>query len=339
MEFRQLQYVVQLAEDQNFSRAAEKLHIAQPSLSQQLSKLEKEIGVQLFQRDTSSVNLTHAGHIFVDRAQKIIDMIEQLRIEMDDLSQMRSGKLVIGSLPITGSHILPLVLPMFRAKYPDIEIVLLEETSAQLEMLTSKGQADVSLLSLPIADRTLAHVPVIEERIRLAVSPQHPLAQVEISGGSHRSGGADHLDGLSEADHLDGSDVTGAVGVHRSNEGTGEPNPVSLHDLKDEPFIILKRGQGFRQITLDLCEQAGFTPRIVFESSNIETVQSLVATGMGIAFVPDMVTRTKWSHFTPIYLDLAEKPSRTLVIAYREGRYISKATEAFIDIMLEVVKA
>jgi DNA-binding transcriptional LysR family regulator len=76
LEFRQLQYVIQIAKEKNFSRAAEKLHIAQPSLSQQLSKLEKEIGVLLFRRTTNSVELTHAGSVFVNKAQNILDSIE-----------------------------------------------------------------------------------------------------------------------------------------------------------------------------------------------------------------------------------------------------------------------
>jgi LysR family hydrogen peroxide-inducible transcriptional activator len=77
----------------------------------------------------------------------------------------------------------------------------------------------------------------------------------------------------------------------------------------------------------------------VFESSNIETVQSLVAAGMGIAFVPHMVSRAKWSKHAPHYLSLADpKPSRTLVIAYRKGRYMSKAAEAFIQTLMEVME-
>lgn len=295
MEIRQLQYAVQLAEDRNFSRAAEKLHIAQPSLSQQIAKLEKELGVQLFRRDTSSVQLTNAGTIFVDKAQKVLDMLDQLRSEMDDIAQMRSGKLVIGSLPITGSHILPHVLPVYRARYPNIDIVLIEDTSTNLEMLTAKGQADVSLLSLPLQEKSLTYQSVINERIRLAVPPQHQLAQ--------------------------------------QPSGT-----IDIKALAAEPFIILKRGQGFRQITIDLCERAGFTPNIVFESSNIETVQSLVATGMGVAFVPEMVSRATWSEFTPVYIDLADQPMRTLVVAYRQGRYVSKAAEAFIDILINEVR-
>ncbi|WP_338551661.1 LysR family transcriptional regulator [Paenibacillus sp. KS-LC4] len=293
MELRQLQYVLQIAIEKNFSRAAEKLHIAQPSLSQQLSKLEQELGVLLFRRTTNSVELTQAGQVFVDKSQTILDAIEQLKQEMDDMAQMRRGRLVVGTLPITGSHILPLVLPVFGAQYPQIEVVLVEDTSAKLEQLTASGGTDLSLLSLPLADTSLAWEPLMEEEICLAIPPQHPLAE------------------------------------------STEPVPISL--LRNEPFIGLKKGQGFRQITVELCQASGFTPQIVFESSNIETVQSLVAGGMGIAFVPKMLTRQRGSEFAPIYLPLSPKASRTLVIASRKGRYLSKATEAFIRTMNKTI--
>ncbi|GIQ67615.1 LysR family transcriptional regulator [Xylanibacillus composti] len=296
MEFRQLRYAVQIAAEKNFSRAAESLHIAQPSLSQQLSKLEAEIGTLLFRRSTNSVELTHAGEIFIDRAQKILDMADQLKQEMEDISQMKKGKLVVGSLPITGSHVLPLVLPVFRQRFPEIDIVLTEDSSANLEVLTHQGKTDISLLSLPIQDSALQFVPLIEEEICLAVSPEHPLAAMP------------------------------------------RESKASIASLKDEPFIVLKKGQGFRQIALDLCATAGFVPKVVFESSNIETVQSLVAAGMGIAFVPQMVARTKWNPFVPVYLTLEDRPTRTLGIAYRKGRYLSKASEAFIASMREVLQ-
>ncbi|GAB7053842.1 MULTISPECIES: LysR family transcriptional regulator [Paenibacillus] len=298
MELRQLQYALQIAIDKNFSRAAEKLHIAQPSLSQQLSKLEKEIGVLLFQRTTNSVEATYAGTLFVEKAQKILDMVEQLKKEMEDISQMRKGRLVVGSLPITGAHVLPLVLPAFQARYPEIDIVLVEETTTNLEQLTASGQADISLLSLPLIDETLDYEAVIEEEIVLTVPKTHPLAQYSADG---------------------------------------QAKAVDIAELRNEPFITLKKGQGFRQITLDLCQQAGFTPNIVFESSNIETVQSLAAAGMGIAFVPLMVSRGRHSEFAPAYLPLTIRPTRTLVIAYRKGRYLSKAVTAFMETFRDVM--
>ncbi|GIP32445.1 LysR family transcriptional regulator [Paenibacillus sp. J2TS4] len=297
MELRQLQYAIQIAAEKNFSRAAEKLHIAQPSLSQQLSKLEKEIGVLLFQRNTNSVEMTYAGSVFVEKAQIILDKVAQLKKEMEDISQMRKGKLIVGSLPITGSHILPLVLPVFQQKYPEIEIQLVEETSSNLERLAANGQTDISLLSLPLSERTLSYLPLIEEEICLCVPPNHPLAHIHPA-----------------------------------------PANVQMTALKEEPFILLKKGQGFRQITLDLCHSAHFEPQIVFESTNIDTVQSLVAAGMGVALVPKMVAREKGEANAPVYLPLAGRPTRTLVIAYRHGRYLSKAADAFISVLQEVVQ-
>ncbi len=299
MELRQLQYALQIAIDKNFSRAAEKLHIAQPSLSQQLSKLEKELGVLLFQRTTNSVEVTYAGTRFVEKAQKILDMVEQLKQEMEDISQMRKGKLVVGSLPITGAHVLPLVLPVFQERYPEIDIVLVEETTSNLEQLTASGQADISLLSLPLIDDSLDYEPVIEEEIVLAVPPQHPLAARLTQGG----------------------------------------RPVDIAELQEEPFIALKRGQGFRQIAIELCNDAGFAPNIVFESSNIETVQSLVAAGMGIAFIPRMLLRGRGSELAPAYVQLSSRPTRTLVIAHRKGRYLSKAVVAFMETFRKVMEA
>jgi len=293
-----MMYAIQIAAERNFSRAAEKLHIAQPSLSQQLSKLEKELGVLLFKRSTNSVELTHAGSVFVSRARQILDMTEQLQREMDDLADLRKGRVVVGSVPVTGAHVLPDVLPAFRAAYPDIEVVLVEETSKRLEELTVSGATDVCLLSLPISDPALAYQPVIEEGIWLAVPPDHALA----------------------------------VAADRET-------PVPLARLREEPFILLKKGQGFRAIAHELCARAGFEPGIVFESGNIETVQALVAAGMGIAFVPHMVIRRDWSGRAPVYLPLEGQPTRTLVIAHRKGRYLSNAAEAFIATFTDTLRA
>lgn len=296
MELRQLQYALQIAAEKNFSRAAEKLHIAQPSLSQQLSKLEKELGVLLFQRNTNSVELTHAGAAFMEKARAILDMVGQLTKEMEDISDMKKGKLIVGSLPITGSHVLPRVLPLFHSRYPGIEIHLIEDTTQVLEHLTAAGQTDISLLTLPLMDPNLTYDNLLEEEIVLAVPPRHPLA---------------------------------------APSGEGAPAEISIDALRGEPFIVLKRGQGFRQIALELCEAHGFEPRIVFESSNIETVQALVAAGMGIAFVPHMIAMGHGNTFRPVYLSLKERPSRMLVVAHRKGRYMSKAAAAFMDVLRE----
>lgn len=227
MEFRQLQYTLQIAAERNFSRAAEKLHIAQPSLSQQLSKLEKELGVLLFQRNTSTVELTHAGVTFVEQAQKIVDAVELLRQEMSDISQLRKGKVVVGSMPITGSHLLPHVLPAFQQAYPEIEVTLLEDSGLTLEKLTASGKADLSLLSLPLQEPSLAYVAIGEEKIDLAVPPNHPLAR------------------RADPEH---------------------PLPVRIEELRDEPFVVLKKDRASANLHLISVSRLVLIPKLCLKA-------------------------------------------------------------------------
>lgn len=293
MEIRQLQYVLKVAEEKSFSRAAEKLHIAQPSLSQQILKLEQQLGVKLFDRSTSPLELTYGGERFVEMAGQIMDQVEQLHKEMEDVADLKKGRLVVGSLPITGSHVLPAVLPIFQKQFPGIEVVLVEDTTSNLEEMTAKGKTDFTLLTLPLKDDELAYESILKEEILLAVPPGHKLAK----------------------------------------QAKRKRKKVELADLREEPFILLKRGQGFRQIAMDLFHQAGFEPNIMFETSNIEMVQSLVASGMGLALVPNMVARASWMADQPAYVRLEEKPTRTIVVAHRKGRYLSRAACAFIEIL------
>lgn len=290
MELRQIRYVLAVAEERSFSRAANRLHLAQPSLSQQIAKLEKILGVSLFHRLPQHVELTDAGQRFVQVAQTLVDMSEALEREMRAYAVGESGRLLVGSLPITGAYVLPRVLPTFTKQFPGVELQLMEETSSHLEQLLVRGKIDVSLLTMPISDPSLAIIPAINEEIFLAVPPQHPLA------------------GKKEVD---------------------------LAEIADQPFILLKEGQGFRTISLRLCEQAGFRPRIVFESTNIQTVQSLVAAGMGLSFAPKMITLAPGTLEPPVYVRLATRPYRTLVVAYRKDKPLSRPAEAFVRCLVE----
>ena len=290
MELRQVRYVLAVAEERSFSRAANRLHLAQPSLSQQIAKLEKLLGVALFHRLPQHVELTDAGQRFVQVAQTLVDLADGLEREMRSYAVGESGKLMVGSLPITGAYVLPHVISNFTHLFPGVELLLVEDTSSRLEQLLVRGKIDISLLTMPIGDPSIETIPAIQEEIFLALPPQHPLA------------GRDEID---------------------------------LAELADQPFILLKEGQGFRTISLRMCEQAGFRPKIVFESSNIQTVQSLVAAGMGISFAPKMITLAPGVIESPAYAHLTGRPSRTLVVAYRRDRQMSRPAEAFVRLLVE----
>ncbi len=285
MELRQIRYVLAVAEERSFSRAAARLHLAQPSLSQQVAKLEKAWGISLFHRLPHHVELTDAGERFVQVARQLLDQAEGLEREMRAYASGHAGKLFVGSLPITGAYVLPHVIPAFTREYPGVELQLIEDTSSHLEELLVRGKLDVSLLTMPIQDASLVVEPAFCEEIYLALPPNHPLAKEE---------------------------------------------EVDLAFLADQPFVLLKQGQGFRQISLDLCERAGFRPHIVFESSNIQTVQSLVAAGMGVSFAPLMITRAPGTAVSPAYVRLTTRPERTLVVAYHKDRHLSKPARAFL---------
>jgi len=290
MELRQIRYVLAVAEERSFSRAANRLHLAQPSLSQQVAKLEKMLGVALFHRLPQHVELTDAGQRFVQVAQTLVDLADGLEREMRSYAVGESGKLIVGSLPITGAHVLPHVISKFTHMFKGVELLLVEDTSSRLEQLLVRGKIDISLLTMPIGDSSIETIPAIQEEIFLALPPQHPLA------------GEDEID---------------------------------LARLADEPFILLKEGQGFRTISLRMCEKAGFRPKIVFETSNIQTVQALVAAGMGVSFAPKMITLAPGAIESPAYVHLTDRPSRTLVVAYRRDRPMSRPAQAFMQLMVE----
>ncbi len=177
LEPKILRYVIMLANEKNFSKAAEKLHMAQPSLSYQIMKLENELGTQLFNRGHGEVQLTYTGKVFVEHALKINDQFNQLKKQIDDVTDMQKGQLCIGSLATTGAYLLPEAISAFKYKYPGIELVLLEDNAPNLELLVLRGQVEISLQSMPITHKELEIETILEDDVYLAVPPSHPLAK------------------------------------------------------------------------------------------------------------------------------------------------------------------
>ncbi|WP_249870776.1 LysR family transcriptional regulator [Oceanobacillus saliphilus] len=179
MEPKILSYVIMIANEKSFSKAALKLHIAQPSLSYQIIKLEKELGIDLFIRGRRGVQLTYAGKSFVKRAMEILDQFKQLRDEMVDIANMKNGQLSIGSLSITGAILLPDAISIFKREYPGIDILLIEDNLKNLESLLSYGEIEISLLSMPFINNEIEKEIIMEEEILLAVPSSHPLSRLK----------------------------------------------------------------------------------------------------------------------------------------------------------------
>ena len=177
MEMHQLRYVVAVARAGNFSRAAEQCHVSQPSLSQQIQKLEDELGERLFDRLKRETRLTPHGEAFVRRAVHILEEVDAARREATDAQDLLRGRLTIGVLPTIAPYLLPQALAEFTGTFPGVEIVVQEDTTARLLKLAHAYEIDFALASEPIQDERLKVRELFTEELMLALPPNHSLAR------------------------------------------------------------------------------------------------------------------------------------------------------------------
>jgi DNA-binding transcriptional LysR family regulator len=176
MELRHLRYFVTLAEELHFGRAAERLHIAQPPLSQQIRQLEKELGFELFHRTKRSVHLTEAGVVFLDQVQQILKQLQQAIQIGQQTSRGELGELAIGFVSSAAYNILPTILRTFRNCVPGVSLELHElTTDQQLEWLRT-GRIDVGFVRPPVEENTFSWEIIFQESLMVALPEAHLLA-------------------------------------------------------------------------------------------------------------------------------------------------------------------
>lgn len=303
MEFRQFKYVLKVAEERNFSNAAKKLFISQPSLSQFIQKVEEQVGAPIFDRSVSPLKLTYIGKLYVEHAKTVMDLQNQFEQRIDDVLKIKKGRVTVGSSPFRSAYLMSQILPRFRANYPDIEIFLKEDNTLNLEELALNGETDLSISLLPIDEKLFDYEILFEERVLLALPPTHPIAhKLKLLAGDH-----------SYTPYID------------------------LADLRDTPFIQMSKSHKLHQMLLILCKEAGFTPNVIFETDSMTTAQALAGAGIGVTLLPETLIRANHFEHEPCYCALKAKASRTVLVVYRKGRYLSRASRAFIQTLKETL--
>ena len=173
MEFRQLRYFCAVAREGNFTRAAEEEGVAQPSLSQQILKLEDEIGTPLFERLGRSVRLTQSGELLLPQAQAMLRQLSDARKSIQGLLTGVKGRLVVGAIPTVMPYFLARHAPGFMREYPDVDLQLVENTTTRLIEGLQSGDIDLAVLGLPLTNPDLVCCELFRESILLAVPPGH----------------------------------------------------------------------------------------------------------------------------------------------------------------------
>jgi DNA-binding transcriptional LysR family regulator len=244
MELRHLRYFVAVAEELHFNRAAERLHIAQPPLSQQIKHLETELGVALFERRTKRhIRLTAAGQVFLQTAYQILAQLEQGVHDTQRTGRGQTGKLSIGFTSPAIYDLLPVILQKFRHRFPDIELALQELTTTQQEEALTNQQIQLGFCHPPLKDASLQLESISHEPLVVALPDSHPLAA---------------------------------------------QTTISINSLMQESFILFPRhlGPGLYDQIIHFCRQANFSPMVMQQAIQMQTIIGLVSAGMGISLVP-----------------------------------------------------
>ncbi len=288
MELRHLRYFEAVARHSHVTRAAAELHIAQPALSKQISQLEQELGVALFDRIGRNVRLTEAGESLLPHVHAILTQVEAARAEMAERVGLRRGRASVGTPPTVGTQLLPRALADFNRAYPGIELRLHEAGIQTLLGLLETGTVDVAVVTLPVNDPSLTIVPLFSEDLMIAVGREHRLA-------------------------------------HHTN--------VTITELQNESWLLSPENYELRDATLSACRRAGFTPRIVLDGGEMDTLLRLVAAGMGIALIPRLALQNNFDLVSLRLIDQA--PQRSLGLVWRGDRTASPAARALREFLVE----
>jgi LysR family transcriptional regulator, transcription activator of glutamate synthase operon len=178
MELRQLRYLVALADEQHFTRAAAREHIAQPALSQQIRRLEQEVGLALVERTTRRVAVTEAGKTLVARARRILAEVDAANAEMQALAGVRSGHVTVGTMHTMGPVDVSLALAVFHERHPGVELTVREQSSEELAEMLRDDVLDLGFLSVTerIESHGLRLHQLVSEELVVVLPIEHPLA-------------------------------------------------------------------------------------------------------------------------------------------------------------------
>ncbi len=275
-DLRQLRYFVAVAEERHFGRAAERLSMTQPPLSQAIRALEEALGVALFARTKRTVELTPVGADLLPEVRKLLAAAEGLRPLAQSLARGEAGTLSLAFVSTADYGLLPQLLREFAARYPHVQLQLAEATSdVQIDELVA-GRIDAGLVIPPLPPRhaaALTYLPVMREPLVAAL----PSAVVRQLGRGASAATRDAARGATKG-------ASGARGAPPDWDDT----PVALAELGRLPLVIFPRhlAPGFYDIITGCYGAAGLTPRIGQEAIQMQTIVSLVSAGMGVALVP-----------------------------------------------------
>lgn len=306
MDINRYRYIVTLAKIKNYTTAAKALHISQPALTKAIKKTEGEFGVTLFERDGIPFRLTYAGERFIDEVKKILNVQDMLEKEMKDIVQGKRGKVTIGIPSETAADWLPMILPSFIERNPDVEVVVVEGNSDSFEKGLLEGMIDFSIYTLPVNSPDLDYEIVEEHPILLVTSSTHKFAK----------------------------------GIDKEKNSPNTPHYLEPDKLNREKLLTLTPDRGMYRVAMQILERHGIKVNIAPQLTSNYTTSCLAAAGLGVYFtsyVAAMKLRNE-AFLHPVFYTLDDPVfMRKAIVAYRKGNGFSPIARDMLEVTKQVV--
>ncbi len=304
-----MRYAYEVYKEKSFSQAAKNLYVSQPALSLAIRKLEDRLGLQIFDRSTTPVSLTAEGQVYIDTAQRILRLSEQLESYMDDRRRLHTGRITVGAPHLFIVHLLPGIIGQFTENYSQVDFSLLEGDTVQLREMMLEDEIDLILDTTEYEPELMVQYKVLDETILLAVPA------------------ANKLNRKLARYALSLEDVqTGRFLEERFA-------PVPLESFREERFLMQRKGQDMHSRSLALCRACGFEPKSYLHLNQLVTALDLTRQNRGLTFVSDTSVKTLASGEGLVFYKLAgEITKRKVYISHRKNRYVSLAMQKFIKL-------
>ncbi|WP_079478576.1 cidABC operon transcriptional activator CidR [Halobacillus salinus] len=284
MDIRHLQYFIEVARFQSFTKAAEHLFISQPTISKMIKNLEEDLGVELFERTKRKVVLTDAGRLILAQAKTIDKAFQNLQTQLDDLLGLQKGHIRIGLPPIMDADQFIKILGGFHDQYPHITFQLVEDGAKKIETNILSEDLDVGITVLPTQEDRFDYFFLSNEDLEVVLPPSHRLA---------------------------------------------DRKQIRLEELADENFILFNKDFVLNDKIRSSCHEAGFTPKVISESSQWDFIGKMIAANFGISMLPKSVASLLKEEVKRVHV-INPTIAWDLAIIWPKEHYISYATKEWL---------
>jgi len=298
MTLTELRYIVAVAREKHFGKAAEACFVSQPTLSVSIKKLESELDTQIFERGNSEISLTDVGKKIVEQAQFVLDEAARVRLIADHGKDHLIGPLRLGLIFTVGPYLLPRIVKTIINATPEMPLILFENYTVNLLEQLRKGSIDLAILAEPFDQNGLGILPLYDESFVVAVPKSHCLNKVEKVASEDLA-----------------SETMLLLGVG--------------HCFRDQVLDVCPESARFSSHSVGIQK--------TFEGSSLETIRHMVASGLGITVLPKMSLQSHLENTNVNFLEFKDPvPSRRVSLVWRKSFSRTKAIEKIYDLICSV---